>query len=69
MAVNQSRSMNVELLNGGTDGKYRKNRPNTSANLASNDAATLGDKSTLHPGYGYAIALEAPIKMIAGRRV
>lgn len=69
MAVNSSRSMNVEMVEGGTDGKYRKNRPNTSGNLPGNDEATLGDKAALSPAWGYAIPLEAPVKYVAGRRV
>ena len=66
---NTSRSMNAELIEGGTDGKYRKNRPNTSANDPGNDAATLGDKASLSPAWGYAIAQEAPIRFMAGSRV
>lgn len=56
MAVNSSRSMNAELREGTTDGKYRKARPNTSLGEDRNAAGvslTRQDRSTLHSFYGY----------------
>lgn len=56
MAVNTSRSMNENLFEGGTDGKYRKARPDTYIASDSGDASTMKDRSSLHPwmNYGYA---------------
>lgn len=55
MAVNHSRSMNADLREGATDGKYRKSRPNTSLSpdYPMNDAQTKKERSSLHPFYGY----------------
>lgn len=47
------RTMNSELVEGATDGKYRKARMNTSNCLPSNDEATLGDREGLAGEWGY----------------
>lgn len=72
MAVNNSRSMNAELREGTTDGKYRKPRPNTSlaeARNAEGMAETASNRSMLHPfqGYGF-INSEAPDKVTNARK-
>ena len=54
------RTMNSELAAGATDGKYRKNRPNTANPLPSNTEATLGDLAGLSPWWGYSTLEEAP---------
>jgi hypothetical protein len=54
MAVNTSRSMNMSLTEGSTDGKYRKVRPDTE--VIGDDSATLNNKQSLHPFYGYGFA-------------
>lgn len=59
-----ARTMNSELAEGGTDGKYRKNRPNTSNALPTNTAATVGDKSTLSPWWGYSTEEETPVRYL-----
>ena len=53
MAVNSSRSMNKSLDEGATDGKYRKARPNTEVIPGLGDEATLDNRQSLHPFYGY----------------
>lgn len=71
MAVNSSRSMNADLREGLTDGKYRKARPDTATadpRNAEGAALTLSERSTLHPfaGYGFATS-EAPSKVTNSR--
>lgn len=56
MAVNTSRSMNVSLNEGSTDGKYRKVRPDTELGDFAGHEKTLDNKQTLHPFYGYGFA-------------
>jgi hypothetical protein len=53
MAVNSSRSMNVSLNEGSTDGKYRKIRPNTEVTDILGIEKTLDNRQTLHPFFGY----------------
>lgn len=57
MAVNSSRSMNDNLREGATDGKYRKARPNTAVDAApaASTIATSRDRESLHAfaGYGF----------------
>lgn len=67
MAVNSSRSMNAELREGTTDGRYRKPRPNTSLGEPRNaegNSLTARERATLHPfaGYGF-VNSEAPDKV------
>jgi len=56
MAVNTSRSMNAGLNEGATDGKYRKIRPNTEVTPGVGSEATLNNRQSLHPFYGYGFA-------------
>jgi hypothetical protein len=51
---NESRSLNQSIVEGATDGKYRKARPNTTPSPAS--AETLANRRTLHADYGYGYA-------------
>jgi hypothetical protein len=53
MAVNISRSQRMDLLEGATDGKYRKVRPNTSAVVGSGNEQTLAGRQHLHPDWNY----------------
>jgi hypothetical protein len=54
MAVNMSRSQRGSLLEGATDGKYRKVRPDTDP-VPGNSAATAASRQHLHAemNYGY----------------
>ena len=56
MATNESRSLNESLNEGSTDGKYRKVRPDTEVADIDGNEATLNNKQTLHPFYGYGFA-------------
>lgn len=68
MTVNSSRSMNSSLDEGATDGKYRKARPNTEAIPGLGDEATLDNRQSLHPFYGYGfINSEFPNKVNPGK--
>ena len=68
MAVNSSRSMNSSLANGATDGKYRKVRPNTEVIPGLGDEATLANRQSLHPFWGYGfITTEYPNKINPGK--
>lgn len=53
MAVNQSRSMNAELREGTTDGRYRKARPDTTIAQGMGDQMVKAERSSLHPFHGY----------------
>jgi hypothetical protein len=53
MAVNTSRSMNKDLKEGSTDGKYRKIRPDTEVVPGLGNEETLDNRQSLHPFYGY----------------
>ena len=68
MAVNSSRSMNKSLNEGSTDGKYRKARPDTEVIPGLGDEATLDNRQSLHPFYGYGfITSEYPNKVSPGK--
>ena len=68
MAVNSSRSMNGSLNEGSTDGKYRKIRPDTEVIAGAGDQATLNNRQSLHPFYGYGfITSEYPNKVNPGK--
>lgn len=68
MAVNSSRSMNQSLNEGATDGKYRKVRPDTEVIPGLGDEATLDNRQSLHPFYGYGfITSEYPNKVNPGK--
>jgi hypothetical protein len=59
--------MNASLSDGATDGKYRKVRPDTEANVM-NTSATLANRQSLHPFYGYGfITSEYPSKVNPGK--
>jgi hypothetical protein len=53
MAVNQSRSMNMDLREGATDGKYRKARPDTTVAVGLGDEIVKANRSSLHPFQNY----------------
>ncbi len=53
MAVNTSRSMNASLAEGATDGKYRKVRPDTQVLDHEGHEATVDNRQSLHPFFGY----------------
>lgn len=53
MAVNSSRSQRMDLLEGATDGKYRKARPDTAVAPMSGDEQTRLDRSHLHAPMNY----------------
>lgn len=68
MAVNSSRSMNKSLDEGATDGKYRKVRPDTEVIPGLGDEATVDNRSSLHPFYGYGfLTTEFPNKTNPGK--
>jgi hypothetical protein len=68
MAVNSSRSMNASLDEGATDGKYRKARPDTEVIPGLGDEATLDNRQSLHPFFGYGFATsEFPSKVNPGK--
>lgn len=68
MAVNSSRSMNASLNEGATDGKYRKARPDTEVMYGSGDEATIDNRQSLHPFYGYGfLTSEYPNKVNPGK--
>jgi hypothetical protein len=68
MAVNQSRSENESLLEGTTDGKYRKRRPNTTVIPGQGDQTVTQNRAGLHPymNYGF-INSEEPNKVNPGK--
>ena len=53
MAVNSSRSQRMDLLEGATDGKYRKVRPNTARVSGTGDEQTISSRQHLHPDFNY----------------
>jgi hypothetical protein len=67
MTVNNSRSQNADMLEGATDGKYRKRRPNTTVAPGMGDQTVVQNRSSLHPymNYGFANS-EAPNKVNPG---
>lgn len=67
MAVNASRSQNADMLEGATDGKYRKRRPNTTVAAGMGDQTVVANRADLHPymNYGF-INSEAPSKVNPG---
>ena len=63
MAVNSSRSMNADLREGATDGKYRKARPDTSVAPGMGDDVVKQNRAVLNPfqNYGF-INTETPVQ-------
>lgn len=55
MTVNISRSQNASLLEGATDGKYRKRRPDTEVVPGMGDEVMVANRASLHPdmNWGY----------------
>lgn len=64
MATNQSRSLNSDMTEGATDGKYRKRRPNTTVEAGMGDQTVQANRAGLHPymNYGF-INSEEPNKV------
>jgi hypothetical protein len=68
MAVNKSRSENKSLLEGATDGKYRKRRPNTEVQPGMGDQTVVQNRAGLHPYFNYGfINSEDPNKVNPGK--
>ena len=67
MTVRKVRSENAELLEGATDGKYRKRRPNTTVAAGMGDEKMVQDRAGLHPymNWGF-INSEEPAKVNPG---
>ena len=53
MAVNTSRSQRTSLLEGATDGRYRKVRPDTEVSSMTGGERTMQARSHLHPWMNY----------------
>ena len=53
MAVNQSRSLNGDMSEGATDGKYLKRRPNTTVAAGMGDQDVVKNRAGLHPYMNY----------------
>lgn len=53
MTVRKARSENAEMLEGATDGKYRKRRPNTTVAPGQGDQLTSKNRAGLHPYMNY----------------
>jgi hypothetical protein len=68
MTVPYRRSPNSELHEGGTDGKYRKRRPNTTVARGMGDQTVQANRADLHPymNYGF-INSEEPSKVNPGK--
>jgi hypothetical protein len=67
MTVNKLRSQNADMLEGATDGKYRKRRPNTTVAAGMGDQQVVKNRAGLHPymNYGF-INSEEPSKVNPG---
>jgi hypothetical protein len=61
MTVRKARSENADMLEGATDGKYRKRRPNTTVAPGQGDQLTSKNRAGLHPymNYGFINSEEA----------
>lgn len=58
-----SRSQNASLIEGATDGKYRKRRPDTEVQPGLGDHLVRRERAGLHPGWNYGfVNSEAPAK-------
>jgi hypothetical protein len=53
MTVRKARSENADMLEGATDGKYRKRRPNTTVASGQGDQVTSKNRAGLHPYMNY----------------
>lgn len=67
MTVNNTRSQNADMLEGATDGKYRKRRPNTVVAPGMGDQKVQQNRAGLHPymNYGF-LNSEDPVKVNPG---
>ena len=67
MTVRKARSQNADMLEGATDGKYRKRRPNTTVAPGAGDEKMVQNRASLHPymNYGF-INSEEPSKVNPG---
>jgi hypothetical protein len=67
MTVNNTRSQNADMLEGATDGKYRKRRPNTTVAAGMGDQKVQQNRAGLHPymNYGF-VNSEDPNKVNPG---
>lgn len=67
MTVNNSRSQNADMMEGATDGKYRKRRPNTVVAPGMGDQKVMQNRAGLHPymNYGF-VNSEDPNKVNPG---
>ena len=69
MATNSSRSQHRSLLEGSTDGKYRKVRPNTEVGDVAGDAEVRLNRSHLYAGsptgggYGF-VTQQVPLEQM-----
>lgn len=64
MTVRKARSERASLIEGTTDGKYRKRRPNTEVAAGMGDQTVVANRAGLHPymNYGF-INSEEPAKV------
>jgi len=53
MTVRKARSENASLLEGTTDGKYRKRRPNMEVDPGMGDQIVVKERASLHPYMNY----------------
>jgi hypothetical protein len=53
MTVRKARSMNSDMLEGATDGKYRKRRPNVTVAPGMGDQTVVKNRAGLHPYMNY----------------
>jgi hypothetical protein len=53
MATNILRSMNADMKEGASDGKYRKARPDTTVAPLMGDELVREERASLHPFHGY----------------
>jgi len=53
MTVRKARSENADMLEGATDGKYRKRRPNTTVAPGQGDQVVSKNRAGLHPYMNY----------------
>ena len=53
MTVRKARSENADMLEGATDGKYRKRRPNTTVAPGQGDKVVSKNRAGLHPYMNY----------------
>ena len=68
MTVNKSRSQNKSMLDGATDGKYRKRRPNTEVQQGMGDQTVQQNRASLHPYFNYGfVNSEDPNKVNPGK--